>query len=58
MKIKIKYASHSKSYFTNFSISQKVFSQGKCLKFDDSVHLKYCLYIRKYANWRLSLSTS
>ena len=43
---------------------QKVILSGnqihidKFHKFDDSVHLKYCLYMTKYGHWRLSLSRS
>ena len=45
-----KYAFDSKSYFIRESNSQ-----DKSRKFDDSVHLKYCLYMAKYGHWRLSV---
>ena len=48
-----KYAFDSKSYFIRESNSQ-----DKSLKFDNSVHLKYCLYMTKYGPWKLSLSRS
>ena len=48
-----KYTFDSKSYFIRESNLQ-----DKSLKFDDSVHLKYCLYMTKYGHWRLSLSRS
>ena len=48
-----KYAFDSKSYFIRESNSQ-----DKSLKFGDSVHLKYCLYMTKHGHWRLALSRS